>query len=232
MKLVRLMVALALLGAAGYGLKTAWESQALRLEKVEVVGNTRIEGATLVSASGLRSGSHLLKLSVDSVSKRVGRIPWVSHARVERILPSKIRITVTERKPFVAVVSEGKTFLVASDATVLEENDAEIPHVTDMPITGINAGSQIELAEFSHLTRVVEALPQDLRAKVTVVKAPSVDRITLELSTGLVVIFGAAEEIEDKIHAVQALIARYEERGASLGSIDVRVPSRPAVRPL
>ena len=59
----------------------------------------------------------------------------------------------------------------------------------------------------------------------------TVSRRHFELSGGPVILFGAAERLEDKRFALEAVTRTAAADGVTLASIDVRVPERPAALP-
>jgi len=242
MKAMKVLMALLLLGAAGYGGVIGWRSGPLKLRTVEVLGNQRVSAPEIVGASGLTRGSHLLELSVRRIEKRMTSVPWVKRARAERILPSKVRITVVERKAVLIAVLGSRSYLVDDEGVVLEEVVQDDPAqvdsagardlmiVTSLPLESIEPGEKIDLAQFDDVLTISRQLPSDLRARVVEVRAASIDRIALLLDDSVLVIYGAAEEIEDKNHAIVSIIEKSKAQGRPLRSIDVRVPTRPAVR--
>lgn len=230
MRLFKAVILVLLISAASTGAVIAWGSESLKLKRVEVVGNENVTALHLVETSGLRKGTHLLELSTSKVASRIEKVPWVADARVERIIPSRVRITVIERKPEVVVDTFGVRFLADRDGFILEEKDAELVRISEVLPEPPAVGSRITMPQFAHVFTILDSLPEPLLGRVEEVRARSVDRITLVLDDGITVLYGAAEQLEDKNFAVAALMQKYESEGKRLGSIDVRVPSRPAVR--
>lgn len=228
MRVLKIIGLLAVLAGAGYGGKVLYESDLLALKRVEVIGNSRLSANEVVAASELKEGNHLLKLSTTDVAKAVEEVPWVHRARVERILPSKVRITVEEREPVALVIVGGESFIVDADGLVLAIGDESFVRITDLPLTSLKPGGDIDLRQFQHSLEIFKGLPASVRVQVKSIRAASVDRITLELSNGTSILYGAAEMLDDKNYAVEKLIS---ETKVPLASIDVRVPNRPAVRP-
>lgn len=221
-----------ILGLAGlaYGGWVGWHSEALKLRTVEVGGNEKVDKELIASASELTPGTHLLQLSTSDVADQVKKIPWVLDARVERIVPSKVRITVTERTPVAQVLLLGTSFVADEEGVVLEEGAGTGVVISGLPIDALKAGNRLELAQYRHALEIFGRLQPTLKEKVTLIKAPSVDGIALEFQDSLTVLYGAAEQMKEKNFAIRALLDEAAGRGARLLSIDVRVPRRPSVR--
>lgn len=219
-----------LLAAAGAGTAAlavlAWSSPWAMVDKIEVAGNQHALSAEVVAASGLARGNRLVTIPVERVKYRVEAVPWVGVAQVERILPSKVRIKVTERAPAAVVAIGGVTYLADRDGVILEEGSGPYPRIAELPIEAPDEGDRIEPPQFHQALRIVDSLDPLVRSRLLSVRAPSPEGITLELTEGLAVLYGPAEHLEEKNYTLRTLI----EKGPAATSIDVRVPARPAVR--
>ena len=231
-------VALLVVGGLGAGAMALWDSPALDVRRVEVGGNRRVAAHEIVAASGLSTRDHLLGISTAVVAARVERNPWVAKAHVERILASSVRITVVERSPAAVVVAGGSRYLADGEGVVLEKvatgdtgATSRLPVIAELPLQELVAGRHVPLAQFGQALTILHALPQAMRDRVSVVRAPSVEALALELSGGPVILFGAAERLDDKRFALEAVTRRAAADGVALASIDVRVPERPAALP-
>jgi cell division protein FtsQ len=232
-KVLRLLVLL-VVGALLYqGGQAAYRSQSLKLERFEVEGNTesRVSTEQIVRATGERAGEHLLGVSTNRVALRLQKLPWIAEARVERILPSTLKISVQERKASMVVLTGGGPYLVDAGGLVLQQGSENLVQLTGIPLDQVSPGVRISTPEFVHAARILRSLPSEIRVKVTAVRAPSIDQIQIETGNGPLIFYGAAERIPEKNFAAQTLFTGAGGGGASVGVIDVRVPSRPATRP-
>lgn len=230
MRKSRFVVLVALLGGLGYGGWLTWHSSALALRRVEVVGNTHVTKEELAAASGLVPGTNLLVLSTGRVASKIESLAWIRDVRVERIIPSKVRITVTERTAAAKVLLPGGAYIVDEEGVVLDEGGDAPVALVSLPMEGLTAGDRITLPQYHEALRIVRGLNPSLRAKLDRVRAPTVDGITLELSDGVTILYGAAELMREKNFAVSALLNDAASSARGIASIDVRVPRRPAVR--
>lgn len=222
-------IAIVLTGTA-LGARAAWESSALQLQRVEVGGNTRVSKEEIVRKSGLTGGVHLLTISPSGTSKRIESIPWIANARVERVIPSTVRIIVEERLPQVVVVIGGGAFLVDSEGVVLERGSDAAISILELPVGQVRPGQRISSQEFSQSLAVLRAIPAAVGSEVRFVRAASVETITLDLRGGESIVYGPPEYVGEKNFALTALLADAGRRGESPAVIDVRVPGRPAMR--
>lgn len=231
MKLFRVAIALALISGVAYTGRLIWNSDALRLKKIEVAGNRHVTKEEVAAATELTPGMHLLRLSPRAVAAKIGEIAWIRDARVERIIPSKVRITVIERVPSARVSLDAAGYLVDQEGVVLEEGaDAPIV-VAGLPIQSLRPGDRITLPQYRQALAIARGLKGSLRDKLIRIKAPTLDGITLEFADGVSVLYGVAEQMEEKNFAITSLLDQALAEGTKIATIDVRVPRRPAVRP-
>ena len=232
MKAVKL-IAFMVLGALIYqGGQTAVKSPALRLSRFEVKGHSeaRVSTRQIVAATGLQVGDRLVGISTKRVAERLQKLPWIKSARVERILPSTLRISVEQRRPWLVVQTDLGPYLVDQDGRVLGQGSESLVVVHGLPLGRLTPGERITTAEFSHVSRILASLPDGVRSTVSGVRAPSIDQIEIETRGGPVISYGAAELLQAKNFAAETLLRRAESGTANAGVIDVRVPSRPATR--
>lgn len=231
MRLFRIILVLGAVGGLGYGGFVVLGSVPFKLTTVEVVGvSDRVSSEEIVAVSGLTKGDHLLRISGRDVEKSTLKIPWIDAVRVERILPSKIRLTLGFRVASLVAISGGRSFLIDASGVVLEEDHEPLVTFTGLPESELIPGRRLTLSAFENASAVLGSLPTALRPRVKEMRAASVDRVGVELADGTLLLYGAAKELELKNFAVQALMEKYAAEGRAVVSIDVRVPSRPAVK--
>ncbi len=75
------------------------ESEHFTLSRVEVETNGRLERAQVLAATGVREGANLLKFDLARIEEKARGLPQVESAKVERILPDALKISLVERVP-------------------------------------------------------------------------------------------------------------------------------------
>ena len=234
MRALQFVTAMAVGALLYQGAVVVHRSEVLELKTVEVSGNDggSVTTQELIDAAGLRRGQSLLEISTGEVVGRVSSHPWIAEARAERILPSKVRIEVIERRPAMVAFTGAGPYLVDRTGVVLEQGTEALVKVVDLPATTrLSPGTRIAAPEFIHALSIFNALPREIRWSVQTIRAGSIDGIAIETSDGVSIFYGAAEKLEEKNYAAQSLLATPAVAGSKPRVIDVRVPSRPAVRP-
>ena len=70
-----------------------------RSEQIELVGNQHISRAAVLEKFVADRGRSVLRVPLGARGKALEEIPWVEQATVERLLPNRIRVELTERTP-------------------------------------------------------------------------------------------------------------------------------------
>lgn len=213
-----LLVVLALLLVAG----AAWvvlASSLLTAERVAVRGNATLSTGRIERAAHVPLGTPLARVDLGAVRARVEAVPAVRRAEVSRAWPHTVRISVTERTP-VAVIDQGSGLQALDADGVLFGGFAHRP--PHLPLVVAPAGTGAEA--LTEGARVVASLPPRVARKVQSVQVASVDQISLVMAQGRRVLWGSAEQSDQKAAVLAVLLRRPGTQ------IDVSVPGRPTTR--
>ncbi len=156
----------AALGIAHFVKRHLTTAPAFAIDTIDVKGLTRIQRDELLGEAALAPGQNIFAQSPEQLQDKLAQHPWVVTAKVERELPSKLRITVRERDPVALMVAEAcapatkseddpgcdeasSLYLVSEDATMFKRLGGADP--VDLPvITGLTRprmASEPELAQ-------------------------------------------------------------------------------------
>jgi len=128
-----------------------------RLRHVIVKGNVYLEQSTILAAAQIPVGEKTFDVDIVAVRQRVEALPFVREAKVTRILPSTIEISVSEKQP-VALLNHDGLWPVDRHGFVLPAIEAEVrldvpvvsgellvpdPRTQRLPIPGINLSTFI-----------------------------------------------------------------------------------------
>lgn len=219
--------------AAGLALALwmAFFSPLLAVREVKLSGAKHTTAAEAARVVGLDSSDNLLLLSTDEVARAVGSLPWVKSVHVDRKLPGTVKLTITERKPALTVALGEERYLIDRRGRVLSVGrSAEgLPVLAGLEVESPRPGERLSSEELKSALRVFSSMPRRLRNDVRAVFAPTVERITFQLSDGIQVRYGAAEDMSSKNEVLVVLLARLRNEGRTASYVDVRVPEAPAV---
>jgi len=179
-----LLVSAALL--TGWGILST--SRALAVQRAVVQGTGHLSRLDILSAAEVGSDSNLLALPVGKIAARVRAIPWVEQAEVSRRLPDTVVIRVTERRPMLMALVEGRLFYLDENLRPISVHRRRA--LPDMPvITGL---SRADLAQpDDEVLSLVEAVKQLLAVLPSADLAPGgrLAEVHLDRVWGLSLVF-------------------------------------------
>lgn len=197
----------------------AWLTPLLSVRTVAVVGNDSIPREQVVELLGVTEGKPLLQVDTAAAAQRVASIPRVASVRVQRVYPSTVRVTVSERAPVLFFDSSDGTHLLDADAVDYAVQPPPIG--TPRLMTGSpKTGDPATVAALGVLT----SLPPDLRGQVREVAASSRSNISLTLHDGRVLVWGSGEKSDRKAAVALPLLTQAGQ------TYDVSSPDLPTVK--
>lgn len=205
----------------------------LDVDRVAVEGTERLTSAevdAVLATAGLDRGDPLLEVDLASAREALEALPSVTDATLERRWPGTIVVQIVERAPVAAVAVAGGTALVGADGVVVAVTDpADVAAgAGTVAVAGppdLAPGDRYDAPE---VLAVAAAVPEQLRPFVASVGAGEGEgAVEIHLTGGGVVRLGAADQLATKLVAATTVLTQVDN--ACLASVDVRVPSAPAV---
>jgi cell division protein FtsQ len=127
---------LASVAAAWYGTQFLLYSPTLQLlkpEQIEVSGNHVVSREAVLQRFVPDRNRSVLRISLDGRRNQLEQLPWVESASVQRILPNRIRVELTERTPIAFLRSSHELSLIDAHGVILDrprDEDLHFPVVT------------------------------------------------------------------------------------------------------
>lgn len=217
-----------LLVACGLYLLASWD--ALKPHSVTVQGNKLVGTEAIVEAAGVDLHRNMWLQSIGAMQTRVEAIPYIDLARVHRFLPSSIVIEVAERVPVAVVQASNGSYLVDARERVLQEAPAD----AKLPVLDIGASAAPKIGGFffnddvMHLLNDMGALT-DAHITASTFAHDKYGDLTVQLRSGVRVLFGDENDIEKKIPLIQPILDQVAKQKKQLVTIDVRSANAPVV---
>ncbi|MBE7020393.1 MAG: FtsQ-type POTRA domain-containing protein [Ruminococcaceae bacterium] len=201
------------------------------LKEIDIEGNSRVDAKTIIDASGFTLGENIFKFSLPKAGEAIASIPYINSIELQRKLPGKIEINVTECIPIAYIQSAGGMVVVDKDGKVLEKKDENNPHkipvLFDFKFEKYTLGKKIDENNNEKLKKTLE-ITKNLYNNNLIADVISITttkgELCLNLRSGLRVILGSGEELEKKLTMLQEVLKRLPE-GAG-GVIDARNPDK------
>lgn len=193
-------------------------SPVFRVHDVTVSGTDILTKEAVLEAAVVPGNQPMLGLDTDAIAERIRLLPAVRDVTVGRDFPDTILIDVVERTVVYQRVAGSSYESVDADGVVFVTSGSP----TEGVVQAVTAGNDPRLLR--DVAEVVSNIPEKLLPRVERVQAKAVDRITLELDEGDLVVWGSAEQSPLKGDVLVALI----DVDARL--YDVSAPSYPTTK--
>lgn len=137
-------------------------SDLFRINQVEVAGNTRLSKDQIVALSDIEYGVNTFNLDLDMIGHKIEENPWIEEARVQRIFPRKVLVTLKERTP-VAIINLGYLYYLDNQGEIFKVLDGR--DNLDFPIiTGFDyEKAQGHDPEYVKKLQIIVALIDELK---------------------------------------------------------------------
>jgi cell division protein FtsQ len=213
----------------------------LKPDQVEVTGNHMVTRDAVLAPFYKDRGRSVLRIPLDSRRSEIEQISWVQTANVQRILPNRIRVDVSERIPIAFVRNGSELALIDEFGVILDrprEQDLRFPIVTGLADNMTRAEREKRMQtyqEFMHdaglvrsgsadfVSEVDLANPHDLRVVMAGLPELNVPQaITLHLGSG---------EFTGKYRMLIENFAQWQSNAGCVQSVDLQYARQVVLNP-
>ena len=200
-------------------------------EAIDIDGNSHLTKAQLLSIFGGDVERNIFTISLAERKAQLERLPWVEHATVMRLLPDRMRVSITERTP-VAFVRQGNHIGLVDKNGVLLDMPTDVPantHYSFPVVTGIAAADPLSVraarmkiyAKFTgELDAEGERISQSL-SEVDLSNPEDVKAVIPDHTSEVLVHFGE-EDFLNRYKKYEAHLAEWRAQYPKLSSVDMR----------
>jgi cell division protein FtsQ len=201
---------------------TAANAAGFGIAAVAVTGEKHLSREEILAAAGVTARTSLLFFDVADARARLLTNPWIAEATVQKFLPDRLAISISERAAFALWQKAGRVGVIASDGTVLE------PYVlrryADLPLF-VGIGAEVRAREFLALLDRRPELRANVRACVLVAER----RWNLRLKNGVDVRLPEFD-VEQALDQLAVLERDTRLSNRDITAIDLRLADRITVR--
>jgi cell division protein FtsQ len=238
--IVRGAVALGVFATAVYLLEQqVAHADALHVDHIAVRGNARLStGEVLVLLEGLR-GQHLLAVNLEGWQRRLMSSPWVAHASLRRVLPSRVEVTIHERRPMAIGRLGADLYLIDADGHVIDEYGPNYAQF-DLPIVdGLRAapeqdGAAVDDERADLVNRLLASVgrrPALLR-KLSQIDVSNVRDAVVLLEEDTTLVHLGDDQFLERLQSYADLSGALHERVTNMEYADLRFDNHVYVRPI
>jgi cell division septal protein FtsQ len=142
-----------------------WKNPDYNLANIEIQTDGTLAREQILAAARLREGGNIFNVNIDDARDRLGLLPQVEHAEIERTLPDKITITISERRPVAWLMAKASEDPTASDDAFLIDRKAALiktkkmlPEYFHLPVISGFATDSLEAGQTVNAVEVKAAL--------------------------------------------------------------------------
>ncbi len=160
-----------------------------KIEKIEVVGNTKYADQQLIAQSGISIGDNLFRISQKNIKKALmEKFPYVEDVKLKRSFPPKLTIQITQEIPLGAVNTQTGYVVIGCSGKVLETGVHTLPeNITvvngmylSLPEVGHWLGETVETGDLSYSPEVVAEIEAYRKQESDSQKSKKTDKVELE----------------------------------------------------
>jgi cell division protein FtsQ len=214
---VAVLLLLAAMGVAGGATWALFDSSLFAVRSVVVTGTRLVPESEVLAVAGVRPGTPLIRVSTARVAARVLTITQVVGVQVTKTWPDRVVIAVRERTSALAVALPGGGFDLIDANGVIVQSAATRPAGLPLYTTTAAASSLRGDPDVAAAAAVLGGLPASLRSAVTSVIVPSPDQVTLNLGSGVTIVWGSADDAAAKAKEL-AILMRTHARSYDVSS--------------
>ena len=198
---------------------------------IEIEGNSHLTRAQLLSIFGGDVERNIFTVSLAERRAELERLPWVEHATVMRLLPNRMRVSITERTP-VAFVRQGNHIGLVDANGVLLDMPTDAPattHYSFPVVTGIGGDEPLStraarMKIFERFTSELDAegekISQNL-SEVDLSNPEDVKALIPDHASDVLVHFGE-ENFLDRYRKYEAHLSEWRAQYPKLSAVDMR----------
>lgn len=132
---------------------------------IQLLGRTKTEEDEILQALETERGAAILRFDPADARARIEALPWVETATVERRLPNRILISISEKRPAALWQSNGQWAVIDAEGTVI---DGAAPGAFPGLPKLVGEGAQTHAAEILALTESQPNLANEVYAAIRV----------------------------------------------------------------
>ncbi|MGH9592509.1 MAG: cell division protein FtsQ/DivIB, partial [Bryobacteraceae bacterium] len=211
-------------------------------DQIEISGNRYVPAEAIVEKFSADMGHSVVRVPLTDRRKALESLPWIEQAAVQRVLPNRLRVSVTERTPVAYLRSAGDLSLVDSHGVILErpsEGAFRFPVVNGLVEAMPGDAREQRMNLFVQFMKEIEAAQpgaDDHVSEVDLSDAADV-RVTLTgLGSGsanaapVLVHFGDSD-FANRYHLLSDNVDQWRAGAGGIDSVDLRFARQVVVNP-
>ncbi len=207
----------------------------LQVDRIVVEGNTRVSDGEVLALVGQLRDRNIVTVDLEARRDQLLTSVWIENATLSRILPSTVKVGVTEREPAGLARFGSRLYLMDRRGTLIEEYGPRFADV-DLPIVdGLSAaqGEAVDERRAELASSLISALDADrgLAGQVSQIGVGDPYDAVVLLSDGPTLIHLGHEQFVKRLRRYLELAPTLRGYIPEIDYVDMRFENRVFVRP-
>lgn len=224
----------------GYQIKVfVLQMPVLSIDRVIVRGNVHLSTDEALSLVDGLHGENIFRTDLEQCRNALLASPWVKDATLRIVIPSTIKISISERVPMALGRIDGHLYLIDDQARLIAEYGTEYTHF-DLPvIDGLlretSNGQVVIDDQRSHLTmRVMNDLETQPRivGRVSQIDVSNPSNVVVILDDDEALIHLGVNQFAERLRSYLEMVTALREKVPHIDYVDLRFGNRVYVRPV
>ena len=198
------------------------QSSYFTTKEIRVVGNKYLSKKDIIGCGNVRIGMNLFSINTFILEKKLNNHPWIKSVIIDRTLPGRLNITVTEQKE-VACVDLGKKYLIDKNGDPFKRFDLKenlkIPVIKGLTKENVLSGAKGIYGSVVDLFKTL---------KVEMIESFGIEVITADSDAGLQLqssklgkINICLSDFEQKFTRAKKIITFMEQKAIKISAMDL-----------
>jgi cell division protein FtsQ len=225
------------LGAAAYFLLFSPRVLLASLDQVEITGNRFVPASAAAAVFEPDLGRSILRIPLDARRQELDAMPWVESVVLQRVLPNRIRVELTERQPIAFLRLPDDLALIDAHGVILErplEADFHFPVVggiTDALAPADREQRMQNFAEFMKEIEMVRPNAADQVSEADLSDAQDIRASMVGLGADPVLVHFGDSDFANRYRLLVENIDQWRSTAGRVDSVDLRFARQVVVNP-
>ncbi len=213
---------------------TLYNNPQYALKKIIIEGKGDFSQRQIRQAGGLSIGQNIWALNITEVQQNIERLPYVAEARIEKHLPDKLIIKITERNPIAKVVGVSsdlgtpEVFYVDREQFVLfkprpGENIRPLPEIVGLHNAEFESGQRLDqpqLLAAINLLKEMELTPLANALDIRTIDLAQPLSFKVTTAQGAILFF-RLDYLGQQLQRLQEILNTAQQRNLQIATVDL-----------
>lgn len=146
-----------------------WENPDYYVSDIRVVTGDLLQRDQILETAGVREGMNIFNLDTKVARAALDALPQVERAEIQRVLPNRVDITITERRPIAWVTKSANdhpttsptALLIDARSVVIKprqivEQYHHLPQISGVPVVNLAPGQKVMTVEMESALKLIQ----------------------------------------------------------------------------